>query len=62
MYFFDTRFISSKIIELKTSIHPKSTSQINNIFDDYFILTVNEIQINNKNEGFVFKFEKKKFY
>ena len=61
MDFFDTRFISSKIIELKTSIHPKSTSQINNIFDDYFILTVNEIQINNKNEGFVFKFEKKNF-
>ena len=54
----DLKFNSSKIIDLKSSIFPKSKTIGNNYNDDYFCLTVNDLIINKKLIGYIFKFEK----
>ena len=55
----DSKYNSSKLIELKHSIFPKNKTYNNNSYlDDYFTLIVSDIIINKKLIGYIFKFEK----
>ena len=55
----DSKYNSSKLIELKHSLFPKNKINNNNPYlDDYYNLIVSDIVINKKIIGFLFKFEK----
>ena len=54
----DSKYNSSKLIEIKHSIFPKNKAYSNYFLDDYYNLIVSDILINKKIIGFIFKFEK----
>ena len=54
---FESKFVSAKI-DLKSTLHLKTSKVLSYTFDDIFSLVVNEVIINDKIVGYVFRFEK----